>query len=482
MEDNNNNEIHSTESVVDENFRKNTYKTILPIRANQYWLTKLFSKLPNIDALGKGGKPDKKAIKRMSDIQKVSEWNDMISKYMSKKSLEGYGAVVGRLVKDWKGETIPRIEVVEGVVSYDSFQGTDKFIEVIEKLTRGIYPILRVHTYGTTQDKLHYELDGMSINDVDKDDRKDIEKVLEETEIINHNLGFVRAKVFRNRTDAKHYDYGQTDLNGYEEQIDNLDITHNRLNFEIDTNSSHISRTLESGNIIGGDFGGQSNVGSQFDNQKGTIKETYRTLDTAEGVDSVLIEGSITLDNLRAELKEKLRELYLDLEMQTSYDAEGKTNDTTAKVDKIGDQALKGASYRQLREKEFWTGCFEMLAKLDMTHQKGMEIWKDIEEISVVPRINDFRMQTIIMDKIDKLAKFIPLDLLFTDAYDISPSTALEMVNKKETEMTNKLVGFLAGANGNLPQNIEVPFGFGEVKDPNININTDSSGNNDKKV
>jgi len=67
------------------------------------------------------------------------------------------------------------------------------------------------------KDTIHYEQgENFQYGESDSAENKaDIEKILKETETDSHNLGFMRAKVFRNRVNALHYDYGRPDLHGY---------------------------------------------------------------------------------------------------------------------------------------------------------------------------------------------------------------------------------------------------------------------------
>ncbi len=447
----------------EELFRKDTYKKVLPIRLYNYWLNKLFSEKPNFVALEQNGTANKEAIQRAFDIMERSNFRDVVAKYLGKKSKgEGYGAITLHLVDDYKGGKIPLFRVAEGVVKYNSFLETDQQVQVIENLNRGIVPLIRVKTYGTKIDTLSYELgDNFNIDNYDGDDKEDIKRLLNKTKKIVHNLGFVRALVFRNRVDDEHYDYGQNDLNGYEDLITNIDITNNRMLNEIDKNSTHISRTLSTGSILNP----SGSFGEAFTNQEGMIKETFRTIDTEEGVDSVVIQGDITLGNLLETIQAKVAELDQITGIQIGYDAMGKTNDTNSKVDKIGDPAHKEATLRKEVETTFWSKVFLLLSKLD----PKKEIWEKIERIEFVPRLNDFRNKAMMMENIDKIAKYYPLKDMYVEMLDVSANIAEQMVDAKEEEIKQKIVSALPVLNGNLPQNVQVDFGWGETveKQPN---------------
>lgn len=453
-------DIHSEKSVVDEKFRKNTYRNLLPIRLFNYWLNKLFSEKPNISVIDKNGKDNEEGVKRIWNILERSNFRDVIAKYLSKKSLgEGYGALTFHLVEDIKYGTIPIFKVAEGVVRYNSFLETTTEIQVVERLTRGIVPILRIKTYGKMVDKITYELgDNFNLNSYEGSDKKDIENLLKTSKNFVHNFGFVRAIIFRNRVDDNHYDYGQNDLNGFEDFIDNIDLTNNRALNEIDQNTTHISRTLATGTILGDE---DKFINGTFENQNGMVKEMYSTLDTEEGLDSVVIGGTITLSNLRETIREMIGELDQMTGIQVGYDSLGKTNDTSTKSNMIGDPAHKEASLRKLVEEEFWTKALYIAIELDK--KENGNIWNNIESISFKPRINDFRTKIEMLNNIDKISKYYPLKEMYKEMLDVSPQVAQDMIDNKEKEMKKYMVSALPAINGNIPQNLSVDFDWAET-------------------
>lgn len=471
--------IHSEKSIIDEKFRKNTYKRVLPLRIYNYWLNKLFSEKMNIVALDKNGAPISKAEKRIANIFKRSNFRDVVSKYLAKKSMgEGYGAITVKLAADTlTGKPIPIFAVAEGVVKYNTYMETDTSVTVIEDIARGIVPLIRIKEYGKNIDRISYDVaEGFSIDSYEGDDKGDIQKLLKKSQEFVHNYGFVRAVIFRNRVDDKHYDYGQNDLNGFWDLVDNIDLTNNRLSNEIDQNTTHISRTLSSGTILGVD---DESYSEDFENQMGMIKETYRSIDTEEGVDSVVIQGDITLSNLQENLIAKITELDQLTGIQVGYDATGKTNDTTHKTSMIGDPAHREASLRKSVEEEFWTKIAEICMKIDSIKSH----WKGVEELSIRPRVNDFRTKSIMLEQIDKIAKYYPLKDMYVEMLDVSPQIAEDMVDNKEKEIKSKMVSALPAINGNLPQNIKVPFDWAEeVEEPAPEMGeqeTDEGDNNE---
>ena len=482
------NNKYSDESVIPVSFQNNTYEKTMPMFIENYWLTKLFSHRPNINVITKSGGFSKIAVKRIERIMRQSNWADMTAKYMSKKAHIGFGANVIHLVQNRMGETIPRIEVVEGVVRYNEFLGEDGGIEVIEKLTRGTFPILRITSYGKLQDSLRFETNGVSVNNIkDKKEQEEINKLLNITKKIVHNYGFVRASIFRNRSgtneeESNSWSYGRPHLAGFEDKVFNLDLVLNRINTEVDLNSTHIEVNVASGSVIGSGISKEikTSLDNKVEEKSGTVKINYRTIETDDGIDSTIIPGEPNPTPLRLELKERLRELYLDLGVQSTYDSEGKTNDTNAKVDKVGDQAHKEATLRTQQEVEYWSNLFEMAMAIDVLTGNG-EFWKDVESVQIKPRMNDFRTKIEMMDKIDKLIKILPLNEIFEKMFDISSDEALEMVNQKELEVKDKVVAFLGVSNGNLPQNIQVDFGWGTVvekEEPDKNTSKDKDDDN----
>ncbi|MFV0535635.1 MAG: hypothetical protein ACK5MR_18605 [Cumulibacter sp.] len=62
------------------------------------------------------------------------------------------------------------------------------------------------------------------------------------------------------------------------------------------------------------------------------------------------------------------------------------------------------------------------------------------------------------LEQIDKIAKYYPLKDMYVEMLDVSPQIAEDMVDNKEKEIKSKMVSALPAINGNLPQNIKVPF------------------------
>lgn len=92
--------------------------------------------------------------------------------------------------------------------------------------------------------------------------------------------------------------------------------------------------------------------------------------------------------------------------------------------------------------------------------------WEKVDKFLIKPRIQDYRQKTLMIENIDKLAKILPIKDIFIDMLDISPQDAENMVQDKEQEAHDNLVSALPILNGNLPQNVEVDFGWGTTKEP----------------
>lgn len=456
---------YSKDSVIDPSFRKDNYKKFLPERLFKFRQQKLFSSLPNVIALNKEGEPIPEVSKRIIDIMKRSNFFETTAKYLSKKSKGiGYGAITIKMVDDFKGGEIPFFQVAESIIRYNTFMETDEFIETIEKLNRGIIPLLRVKRYGVNIDVLSYRLaSDFDINNYEGDDKQDIKKLLATTKEIVHNNGFVRAAVFRNRVDDEHFEYGQNDWNGFDGLLKNIDLLQNRIFNDVDKKSSYISRTIPLGATIDGSIDDDAlEFDEVFSNQEGTVKEVFRTIDTEEGVDSILVPGDLALKELGELANEKIIELDQVQGVQYGYDGVGKTNDTNSKVDMVGDPAFRQAQLWALEEENFWTKLFWKVAMFD----KNFPEWKKLDHLEIKPRLQDFRTKSMMMENIDKLSKYYSLKDLYIQMLDVQPDIAQALVDAKETEVKEKMISALPIMNGNLPQNIEVDFGWGKIVKP----------------
>ena len=458
------NSRYSKDSVIDEKFRDNLYAKILPIRLQNYWLNKLWSNRPNLIVLDKGGDFNKEATKRMFKILEHSSFTELISKYNSIKSSGlGYGVLTIDFKKDYEGNLIPYIQIADGIIRYNTYKETETYIEVINRFQRGIpdlnIPYIVITRYGINEntqtqkvdeEALNLELNGKELTSSQKKEIKNINEGY--NNVIKHNFGFVPAQVFRNRVEGEYYEYGQNDLNGFWDWIKNIDLANNRLNNEIDKNTTHLATTMSTGVVLGNDFLDEDEDEDEWSSLDGTVKVSHRTYDTEEGVNAVIINGDITIEKLDPIIAGKIMRLDQMTGIQVGYDQEGKTNDTMAKSSTIGDPAYREAKRRKQVEKEFWSRVMTKISLMD----PNREPWENIDEISFEPRINDYREKLDVLNNIDKLSKYLPLENIYMQMFDITQNVAREMVEQKEDEINKYKVSALPIFNGNVPGNLEI--------------------------
>lgn len=429
----------------------NVYKLLYPEKITKYWMRRLYGAIPSIIFFSKN-----------NQIKEID-----FSKYISNKNLlEMFYRFESKMIKD--GNAVYTIDYllnndkeisffinITDLVIYSEYKTREEFVQTIGNYQKGTIPLIEMRTYTRYQDIREYKLD--DTYDYQPEQLNEISNYLNKKEVITHNLGIVRAGVMTNNINYDNWEGRPEITKPINEKIEQLDVIYSRIMTKIELETTHLAVSKESGAIVGDSSKWKEALQNERDrlkdNYQGDLKITEYNFENIDDVDASIIEGSPELTSLQNQVN--LEEYNIDkiLGISDDYNGQGKTNDVEAKVDKVGDsstmESIRRKNYRQSQFKELLQKIVKIAKSLNIEEFAG------IEDVEISFFVSDYRQKMAMIKAFPNILGQIPIIEAIKQIFQVDDKTANDWLSKKDQEVHNNLVSFLASNNNNLPAGME---------------------------
>ena len=440
------------------------YEEIAP----KYFKDKLFGNLPNHCFQNKQGD----FLEKIKSTQYISNFNllTFYRKLIISTSQEGYKVVVVEFMRNELTGKYRLDFTISNLVLDDNYKGQETYIRAIANVKRGTIPLIQNWEFGLMEDKIWYTKDDSF--DYSKDDEKVIKDLLDSKKTIRHNLGILRAVVFINKEiensskSSENTNRGSEDLTERVRQlIDQADLIQSRIASLIEFETNYAVITSNTGKSITISPKGQSNVitdqsdrGAYTHNARqqkiGGVKFEEFNASGQDDQNVNIIDSKLTLKELREERGAMLSKINDMLGISITYEADGKTNDVEAKVDKTGDSAYTILNSRknlwEAQLNKLWLSAIAIMK----SNINSSEI-NEIEDLEVFISVEDFRKTMAFIKADSSILKALPLYKKLMMTFGINKQEADSAVEEREKEVKEYLSAFLDANNNNLPDGLK---------------------------